>query len=59
MFAVRYLRNSIKVNLKIIFGIGSRKILDEDTKLRPHYKSDFLTHSKSKSELYINLAENT
>lgn len=59
MFAGTYLRNNIKVNLKIIFGIGSRKILDEDTKLRPHYKSDFLTHSKSKGELYINLAEKT
>lgn len=59
MFAGTYLRNNIKVNLKIIFGIGSRKILDEDTKLRPHYKSDFLTHSKSKGELYVNLAEKT
>ena len=57
IIADRYFKDSLKENIRSIRGQGSRKHFSDETKIPGDFKSDFLTNSDNKNDLYIYLAE--
>ena len=57
IIAHRYFKDSLKENIQSIIGQGSRKHYSDETKISGDFKSDFLTNSDNKNDLYIYLPE--
>ena len=57
IIADRYFKDSLKENIRSIRGQGSRKHFSDEAKIPGDFKSDFLTNSDNKNDLYIYLAE--
>ena len=55
IIADRYFKDSLKENIRSIRGQGSRKHFSDETKIPGDFKSDFLTNSDHKNDLYIYL----
>ena len=53
VIADRYLQNSFKENIRNTLGLGSRKVFDNDTRIRSDFKCDFLTNIHNKNDLHI------
>ena len=57
IIADRYFKDSLKENIRSIRGQGSRKHFGDETKIPGDFKSDFVTNSDNKNDLYIYLVE--
>ena len=55
IIAARDFKDSLKENIRSIRGQGSRKHFSDETKIPGDFKSDFLTNSDHKNDLYIYL----
>ena len=53
----RYFKNSLKGNIRNVHRAGSRKLLDDNTKITAGFKSDSLKNCENKNDFHMYLAE--